>query len=299
MATASLAVNQNTKLAFRVVTTEAFGQNDISVGALIIPYSTYVKFNKGHVRYQFEIQALPKTVGSIIIESTAPEVPPPVYEKKISPFFTLNSRKRHGGVDLQQTCSLSATPGKKIVHGSQNITWIKNKGKRSFSFQEVTEKTVSYLAKTYHHRAKDSHSGKLCFSIDFMEYNEPDPKMVPKQMPLELEWNGSKALPLPGKTWKVIFKPFDGSPAKEFASAYFDDPYIDIVVEGNNLRISTKEARKIKHFQSMRKLTISNIESDTAAELVKRITMEQQLFSLIASFGAGAAIGYYIARSRL
>ena len=242
------------------------------------------------------MQKLPKFVGTITVETSTTETPPPKYEKKESPLFKLNSRKKYGGHDLQQFCPLDVTPGKKMVYGSQNITWIKNSGKRSFTVHEVTERGVIFLAKTFRNTTKDSHSGKLYFTIHFQEYAVPDPTFIPKVIPVELECGGSKIVESVSKTWKVIFKPFDGFPTQEFSAANFDDPYINLAVEGSNLRLSTKAVAKLKHFQLANKLKITNTEPTSPTPLLSIASFKKVSYPI--TFVAGAMTGYFI-RSRL
>jgi hypothetical protein len=284
---AELKSHSNEKLEFRVSVATSFGQSDVAVGLLTIPYSTFVRFNKGYLKYWFEVRGLPEAVGSIIIESTTETIPPPVYEVSESPLFTLNSRKKHGGKDCQQDCRWDATPEKRMLLGSQEIVWIKNSGKRSFLFLNATERGVCYRAKTFHDSKHDSNSGKLSFRIRFKEYKKPDPKTVLKQTPIELEWGGSKVLKFSPKTWKMVFKPFDGAPAREFMDSNLDDPYINIVAEGDKLHISTKEVARVRHFQSMKKVEVIHQKPSKSQG-------QSQKISNLLSFALGVTTGYFI-----
>lgn len=290
---ATIFENYNAKLSFRIATAIAFKQNNVASGMLCIPYSAFVSFNRGLMKYQFEVCALPKTVGTINIESFRKEASPPVHIRKESPLFKLNSRKRYGGKDLQQLCKLEVTSGRKMVHGSQGITWIKQSGRREFAPAEVNEKGVSYRAATFNH-SKDKRSGKLYFSIFFMEYDLPDPTLVPTVTPVELEWGASKIVEFPPRSWKLIFNPFDNFPPKEFADSNYDDPYIKIEVDGPKIRLSTVDATKIKHPLSARQLNIIHTQP---SQLVTNLVTQKKL-PLLLTFSAGFASGYFL-RSKL
>ncbi len=291
--TATLRENNNTKLSFKMLASQAFGQNEVTTGILTIPYSQYVSINRGFVTYQFEVRKLPNLVGTITVETSTAETPPPKYEEKKSDLFKINSRKKYGGRDIRKICPLDVTPGRKMVYGSQKITWIKNSGKRNSRFEEVSERGVRFLAETWRNQNKDSHSGKLYFIIHFQEYAIPTPAQVPKEIPVELEWGGSKLVESIAKTWKVIFKPFDGSPAQEYSAPNVDHPYINILIEGNNLRFTTKEVDKLKNLQSARTLKITHTPQPPLAK-----TCNISSLKIPATFVAGFGLGYFV-RSKL
>lgn len=221
------------------------------------------------------MQRLPPVAGLITIESTTTKTPLPLPEISESPLFKLNSRKRFGGVDIQQDCSLDVKQGKKKVFGSEFVNFVKNSGKRNFSLLETTERGVCYRAATFNNSANDSHSGKLYFSIGFKEYTEPGPEIVSNEpISVELEWGSIRDFNFSPGTWKVIFSPFDGSPKREFTDSYFDDPYINISFKDEQLHLSTKDVAKIKNTLSIRNLMVSKarIEEDPTSTTSSIVT---------------------------
>jgi len=265
---------------------------DVCVAQVELPYSTTFAFQQDSFRYKLLIGIIPSSPGAIVIEHTKSVVERVINSTPKSGHFHLISRKDLGRNDKNQLCRVQATEGWKVLRGSCQLHVHHNKGDTSLNLVVENETEVSYRAITYYRKSKRA-CGELRFEIFFSEYQENNVLESPVKIPVSLDWNNSQWLDCPPKTWKVIFTPFDQPFLREFFSPSLDDPFINIISEGQGLRISTKDPTKIKRLQVTAVLPEDFMKEEGEEDSDPAMS---SIVNYVAAFALGFGVRHFVAK---